>query len=147
MNGILTSQTGGPLTLLAGRDASLTGLGTDRAQYVAGAPLGAGACKNIAPCSDYINTAAFAVPATATFGNVGKGSLRGPGFLNWDFGVFKNVPLHGENMRMRFAAEFFNLTNRVNLSNPKVTVTSAAFSSIRSSGDPRIGQLALKFIF
>lgn len=36
VTGIVTAQTGGPLTVLAGRDAALTGLGTDRAQYLGG---------------------------------------------------------------------------------------------------------------
>jgi hypothetical protein len=147
VNGIVTAQTGGPLTLLAGRDSSLTGLGTDRAQYLGGPDYGAGACRNIAPCVDSLNTAAFGYPATGAFGNVGKGSLQGPGFLNWDFGLFKNIPLRGESLRLRFSAEFFNLTNRVNLNNPNVTVSAAAFGSIRGAGDPRIGQLALKLLF
>ena len=146
-NGIVTLQTGGPLTLLAGRDASLTGLGTDRAQYVSGSPYGGGACKNIAPCRDYLNTAAFGTPATGTFGNVGKGSLNGPNFRNWDLGLFKNIALRGERLSLRFQAEFFNATNRVNLSNPNQTQNAAAFGSIRGAGDPRIGQLALKLLF
>jgi hypothetical protein len=146
-NGIVTLQTGGPLTLLAGRDASLTGLGTDRAQYLGGSPLGAGACKNIAPCVDYLNTAAFGTPATGTFGNMGKGALNGPSFRNWDVGLFKNIALHGERLSLRFQAEFFNATNRVNLSNPNLTQNAAAFGSIRGASDPRIGQLALKLVF
>ena len=147
LNGIFTAQTGGPLTILAGRDASQTGLGTDRAQYLGGSAYGPGACKNIAPCVDYLNTSAFASPANGSFGNAGKSSLDGPNFLNWDVGLFKNVPLGSERLRMRFELEFFNLLNRVNLSNPNQTVSSAAFGSIREAGDPRIGQVALKLLF
>jgi hypothetical protein len=147
LTGIVTAQTGGPLTLQAGRDAALTGLGTDRAQYLGGVAYGPGACKNIAPCASYLNTASFAVPSAGNFGNVGKGALSGPNFVNWDFGLFKSIPLGREQLRLRFQAEFFNLTNRVNLSNPNVSVTAAAFGTIRGAGDPRIGQLALKLIF
>ena len=86
-------------------------------------------------------------PANGSFGNAGKGSLSGPNFLNWDVGLFKNVPLGSERLRLRFELEFFNLLNRVNLSNPNQTVSSAAFGSIRGAGDPRIGQVALKLLF
>jgi hypothetical protein len=147
VTGIVTAQTGGPLTVLAGRSAALTGLGTDRAQYLGGPAYGSGACKNIAPCVSYLTTAAFGVPSNGSWGNMGKGSLQGPNFVNWDFGLFKNIPLYNERLRLRFQAEFFNFTNRVNLSNPNVTTTAAAFATIRGASDPRIGQLALKLLF
>ena len=67
LTGIISAQTGGPLTVLAGRDAALTGLGTDRAQYLGGSAYGPGACKNIAPCVSYLNTAAFGVPANGSW--------------------------------------------------------------------------------
>ena len=43
-SGIFTVQSGGPLTILAGKDQSQTGLGTDRAVYLGGNPYGTGAC-------------------------------------------------------------------------------------------------------
>ena len=61
-------------------------------------------------------------------------------------GVFKNFPIH-EKTRLQFRAEFFNVFNKVNLSNPVSTVNAAGFGSIRNAGDPRIGQLALKLYF
>jgi hypothetical protein len=67
--------------------------------------------------------------------------------INWDGGLFKNIPLGSERLRLRFEAEFFNLLNRVNLSSPNLTVSSAAFGRIRGARDPRIGQLALKLLF
>ena len=147
LNGIFTAQTGPPLTILAGSDVSQTGLGTDRAQYIGGSAYGQGACKSIAPCVGYLNTSAFMSPAKGTFGNVGKGSLIGPNFINWDGGLFKKIPLGSERLHLRFQAEFFNLTNRVNLNTPNQTLNSAAFGSIRGAGDPRIGQLAMKLLF
>jgi hypothetical protein len=93
-----------------------------------------------------VNPAAFALPAIGTFGNVGKGSLRGPGILNWDMGVNKNFAIH-ERWTMELRAEFFNATNRVNLLAPTSSVNSAGFGSIRTASDPRIGQLAMKIKF
>ena len=88
----------------------------------------------------------FGLPAIGTYGNIGKGFLRGPNLIGWDTGIFKEFPIK-ERMRFQFRAEFFNATNRVNLNNPNVTQSAGGFGSITGAGDPRIGQLALKFQF
>ena len=94
MNGILQLQSGTPLTMLAGKDQSQTGLNRDRAVYLGGNPLGPGACGNTAPCVDLINPAAFGLPAIGQFGNTGKANLRFPGQATWDMGFFKSFPIH-----------------------------------------------------
>jgi hypothetical protein len=149
LTGILTAQSGGPITVLAGKDQSSTGIGADRAQFTGTEPYGAGACGTTGPCVNYLNPAAFALPAIGTFGNVGKGSLRGPNLVNWDTGLFKEFPLIAERLKLQFRAEFFNTLNRVNLDNPKLTFSSGGFGSIVGTGnnDPRIGQLAVKLLF
>jgi hypothetical protein len=62
-----------------------------------------------------------------------------------------------ERQTLQFRAEAFNLPNRANLSVPTSTTNSGgAFGAIRSdisgtqgltAGDPRIIQMALKFVF
>jgi hypothetical protein len=44
--------------------------------------------------------------ANFTFGDAGRNMLVGPAFLNTDFSLFKNFPIH-ESMKLRFRAEFF----------------------------------------
>jgi hypothetical protein len=146
-NGIITLQSGGPLTIVSGKDQSSTGLGSDRANYIGGNPYGTTGCSASGPCVPYLNAAAFGLPALGTFGNVGKGALRGPDLINWDTGIFKEFKVVKESTRLQFRAEFFNTTNRVNLNNPGVTSTAGGFGTITSSADPRIGQLALKLLF
>jgi len=147
VTGIVTLQSGGPLTILAGRDISSTGLNGDRAVLTGANVIGPGACRT-APCVDYLNTTAFALPAAGTFGNVGKGSFDGPGLFNWDMGALKRFALGSERFRLEFHAEFFNVFNRVNLANPNQTFTAAGFGTITGTAtEPRIGQLALKFLF
>lgn len=146
VTGILTAQSGDPLTVLAGKDQSQTGLNQDRGVLL-GNPNGAGACKNVTPCVDFLNPASFARPATGTFGNVGKGFISGPDLTTWDMGFFKDIPLRGERYRLQFRAEFFNIFNRVNFNDPTNSVSSGGFGQIRGAGDPRIGQLALKVFF
>jgi len=147
-SGIVSAQTGGPLTLEAGLDQSKTGIGYDRAVLVSrdATVYGAGACGSVAPCVSYINPKAFALPAVGTFGNVGKGTFRSPGLFNWDMGLHKSFAI-GERWNVQFRGEFFNATNRVNLNAPVAGVNSAGFGSILSAGDPRIGQTALKILF
>ncbi|MCU1261858.1 MAG: TonB-dependent receptor plug, partial [Bryobacterales bacterium] len=146
LTGIFTAQSGGPLTILAGQDTAQTGINTERAQLVSNQVRGTGACTT-APCRDYLNISAFAVPPAGAFGTVGKGFMRGPGLQNLDFGLLKNIGLHSERYRLQFHAEFFNVLNRVNLNNPNVSVVAAGFGTITGAGDPRIGQLALKLMF
>jgi len=148
---------------VAGLDRSQTALGKDRGVYLGGAPLGPGACKNAAPCVDYVNPNAFVLPATGTFGNVGKGIIRGPGLLNFDMNFSKSIPIT-ERWKLQFRAEFFNFFNRANFLDPgtgsssvgssaayaasnSVSLNGAAFGSIRAAYDPRITQLALKILF
>jgi hypothetical protein len=155
VSGLFQAQTGMPLTVVAGRDQSQTALNHDRAVIV-GSAYGTGACQNTAPCVDYLNPAAFALPATGWFGNVGKGLLRSLGQFTWDMGFSKTFSAR-ERLKVQFRAEFFNIFNRVNLNSPGATsttdttqlnqVTAAGFGSYRGASDPRIGQLALKFIF
>jgi hypothetical protein len=146
-SGILTYQTGAPLTVTAGTDLSQTGLGSDRAVLLNAANVGAGACGSSAPCANYLIPSAFGLPATGTFGNVGKGSIIGPNLINWDMGVFKEFPVVRERVRAQLRAEFFNTANRVNFNNPTTNRSSAAFGTISAAGDPRIGQWSLKWMF
>jgi hypothetical protein len=147
LTGILTLQSGGPITIVAGKDQTQTGIGADRANYLGGATYGSGACGNAVRCVNYLVPSAFGLPAIGTLGSIGKGSLRGPGLINWDMGVFKEFPLKAERLRLQFRAEFFNTTNRANFNNPNVTQSGSGFGSITSATDPRIGQLALKLLF
>ncbi len=59
---------------------------------------------------EYFNTAAF-VPATlGTFGNIGRNSLRGPGYADVDASIFKDF-LQAERIHAQFRAEAFNTLN------------------------------------
>jgi len=129
-------------------DLSGTGLLKDRAVLVAGInPRGPGGCgASSGSCINWINPAAFTTPAKGTFGNVQKGFLEGPGYADWDTGLQKYFDIT-ERYRFQFRAEYFNILNHTNLLAPVTGVSSAGFGSIKSASDPRIAQLALKFLF
>ena len=72
--------------------------------------------------------------------------MRGPGYRNLDLALIRRVPLPaGTALELR--AEVFNATNTPPLGAPNATVGAAAFGTITTAGDPRVVQLAVKFIF
>jgi carboxypeptidase family protein/TonB-dependent receptor-like protein len=86
-------------------------------------------------------------------GNLGRNTIIGPGAISMDFSILKNTPL-GENRSLQFRAEFFNLFNTPQFSQPTGTIFSGnAFSAnagrIQSTiqDSERQVQLALRFTF
>ena len=146
VTGITMAQTGGPLTILAGTDRSQSGIGFDHAQLVGQNVYTSGPCQGQAPCLNFLVPSAFALPPLGTFGNLAKGTLRGPGLFNTDLGVFKKFTIT-ERFSLQCRAEFFNVFNHVNVNNPNNTVSGAGFGQVLSARDPRIGQMALKIFF
>lgn len=148
MSGIVQLSSGPPLTITSSADLSGTSLLKDRAVGVTGIqPYGPGGCNNTTvACVNFINPGAFTTPVAGTAGNVRKGYLQGPGYADWDTGVQKIFSIT-ERYRFQFRAEYFNVLNHTNLGSPVTGVSSAGFGSIKSASDPRIAQLALKFLF
>ena len=60
---------------------------------------------------------AFQRPSFGTFGNYGRNSLFGPGYINTDFSIAKLFPIR-EATQLQFRAEAFNVFNHVNLGQP-----------------------------
>lgn len=146
-NGILSLQTGGPLTISNGADISFTGIGQDRVDIV-GDPEFSGDRSKGDRILQWFNKAAFAEPARGTFGTIGRNTLNGPGSATFDFSAFKQFPMpYSENHKLEFRGEFFNLFNRVNLGNPNTARINAQFGRITTAGDPRIVQLGLRYSF
>jgi len=152
LSGVVSAQTGRPITILSGVNNSGTGIGQDRANIVAAA-YGSGACAgNTKACKSWLIPASFVSNPTGTFGNLGKGSLRFPGLYSWDMAIAKDFSFT-ESIRLQFRAEFFNIFNRVNFDETTATGNFAKLSSkgnfgaLQQAGDPRIGQLALKLFF
>lgn len=72
----------------------------------------------------YFNPAAFSAPAAGTVGNLGRDTLTGPGYADWDVSLLKATQL-AESLRLQFRAEFFNVLNHTNLQTPNEVVFSA----------------------
>jgi hypothetical protein len=144
-NGIISLQAGRGLTITSGRDNSQSGTNQDRADVVGDWYLAPNRGRD-AVIAQWFNPAAFAQNPAGTFGASGRNIVTSPGDATIDFGVVKAIPIT-ERWKMQFRAEFFNLLNRVNLSNPNTNASSAQFGRITSAGSPRVVQLALKLSF
>lgn len=72
----------------------------------------------------YFDPAAFSAPAYGAVGNLGRDTLRAPGYADWDFSLLKSTPV-GEHASVQFRAEAFNLLNRTNLLTPNSVVFSS----------------------
>ena len=114
--------------------------------------------------AQYFNPAKFSAPAYGTVGNVGRDTLVGPGYSDWDLSLLKATKLT-ERARLQFRAEFFNILNHTNLQVPNEVVytsgptqgtvanqTAAAVVSptagvITSAATSRQIQLGLKVLF
>ena len=161
-SGLIQHHSGDALTAYYGADNSLTGLGQDRDQedftkpaYLKTVGVGNGDCKTAGKsCIAWLNPAAFGQPPQAGagtgFGNVVKGTLRGPGFTNWDGAMIRVFPVYRET-NMEFRAEYFDVLNHTELSNPSMSTplsTSTTFGTITGTqGGPRIAQFSLKYTF
>jgi hypothetical protein len=144
-NGILSLQSGLPFSVMSGRDNSFTGLNRDRADLI-GNPYLATDRPRAQLVNQYFNPAAFTFNAIGTPGTAGRDILRGPGFANLDASLFKSFQIR-EHHQIQFRAEAFNLLNRPNFNSPGATVGTPGIGKILSTYDPRITQLALKYLF
>ncbi|MBI2819307.1 MAG: TonB-dependent receptor [Acidobacteria bacterium] len=160
LNGIVTLKSGQPFTLTVGTPSALSGLvGGRRPNVVSGvAPVvwgDPGESSDPTGQDRYFDpTAGFANPSdTRALGNLGRHTMIGPGVANFDFGLNKNIPLT-EAMRLQFRAEFFNLLNHANFSNPSSSLYNGSGVPSGNAGvidstttKPREIQFGLKLLF
>jgi Carboxypeptidase regulatory-like domain/TonB-dependent Receptor Plug Domain len=98
--------------------------------------------------AQWLNTAAFTVPAPGTFGNLGRDTLRSDWFKNLDLSLFKQFPIT-ESKRLEFRFETFNLTNTPVWNVPDVNISDGKlFGTISSTANTaRQLQFGLKLYF
>jgi hypothetical protein len=134
--------SGGFLTMSTNQDRALNGVAAQRVNQLMLNPYGN---KTV---SNYLNPAAFALPAIGTFGNVTVGSIAGPGLWQFDTALSRTFQIR-EAQKVEFRAEAFNITNSMRMDINKLTTiyNSSNFGQVTGALDPRIMQFALKYFF
>jgi len=94
----------------------------------------------------YLNSAAFQIPAAGTYGNLGYDAIKGPLFDNWDVALQRNIPIH-EQIGAEFRAEMFNAPNHLSPFGVSATLGSSTFGQITSTTDPRTMEFVLRIKF
>ena len=125
----VTLQSGQPFTLNynAEDDYSGGGDGYDRPDVVG--PI----VYNYSDPNNFLNLSSFAmpctnngtisgaaadcVPGTRHYGNLGRNALQGPPFKQWDLAIYKDTKIT-ERVSVQLRADFFNILNHPNFSNP-----------------------------
>jgi len=146
-NGILTLRSGSPFNVNLFDDYNGTGEFFPRPDLVGDPYAGTSAPDKflnlsafkvpctLDPAGD--GSAASCIPGTQHFGNLGRNSLIGPNYKNFDFSIFKTTKIN-DRVSMQFRAELFNVFNHPNFSSPLLPGFSvdASFNGI----DPVTGR-------
>ena len=158
LTSVALARTGFPVNVLVNRSAASTPDGNStnqRPDLVPGVSVTPPGGKSI---GEWINPAAFAVPANGTWGDAPRNIARGPGAWQIDFGVARSIRL-SERAHLEFRSEFFNIFNHPQYGLPNATFGVPGFGSITQtvntttpvspvgSGTPRQIQFALRLAF
>jgi hypothetical protein len=111
LNGIVSLFSGVPLNITSGANTLglESGASTQRPNLVPGVPI----YLHTSDPTQYLNPAAFALPAAGQNGTLGRGVIRSPGIKNVDFSINKNWQVI-ERVHLQFRAEMFNIFNHTN---------------------------------
>jgi Carboxypeptidase regulatory-like domain/TonB dependent receptor len=153
LNGIFTAMSGTPFTVFDSNDVSLQGQAPEISGFSSNRPNVVGN-PNSGPrtAAQWFNVSAFQPiiqdpnSPVQQFGNEGRNSVQGPGYVNWDFSAFKNIRLT-ESKQLQFRGELFNVLNHTNFRLPVSDIESPTFGQIQSDVSQRKIQVALKFLF
>jgi hypothetical protein len=143
LGSIVNMQSGGPFTVLTqANTTNVFSAGGQRANVLRDGNLP----SDQRTIARWFDTEAFAAPAAYTFGNAGRGILRGDGRINFDISINKVVHVR-EGMTLTIRGDFFNLFNHPDFGLPNRTLGAPNFGSISDATSARSIQLGLRLAF
>ena len=143
VNAVVTVQSGAPFTVNLGQDNANIGSGpAQRPDQIGDPTLPVGQRS----AAQWFNTGAFALQDPFTFGSAGRNSVFAPGLANVDLSIVKGWYV-GEQGRLEFRWEIFNLLNRANLDVPNRVFGTPNFGRIFSAQHAREMQFGLRYSF
>ncbi|MBK9169892.1 MAG: TonB-dependent receptor [Bryobacterales bacterium] len=146
-SGIVTAQSGSPVTATAGQNRAFDGTfcaGSYHPDIVGQIQRDHSSRADM--IGEFFNRSAFALPAIGTYGTAARGMFSGPAFVNTDFAILKDIAVT-ESARFQLRGEFTNLLNQVNFNNPVASVVNAQYGRINGAQAGRNVQVALKFMW
>jgi hypothetical protein len=156
LSAIGTSQTGLPFNVTIDRsNGSVPGDfaigGAERPNYVYGVSL---TPPGGSTPQEWVNPAAFSIPVSGTFGNLGRNAFRARRISEVELGLSKDVS-PSERIRVRLRADVFNVWNRAQYGAPNADLSQTNFGLITTTisnyatgrGTPREFQLSAKISF
>jgi hypothetical protein len=152
LSGISTFASGEPIQLSESDDRSLSGTFGGPIDTPSAANNGSKLYVNRNPRNpndSYFNPNYFVAESLGQIGNVSRRFFIGPGILNSDLALLKTTDLW-ETTKIQFRAEAFNVFNHAQFNNPSGNFNNSGqggFGYVTSARDPRIMQVALKFLF
>lgn len=81
--------------------------------------------------NEWLNTAAFFNPAPGYFGDAARGSITGPGVVNFDMAFYKNSHIK-ERHPFQFRVELFNIFNHTNFSGVQTAYGPGILAKLRA---------------
>jgi Carboxypeptidase regulatory-like domain/TonB dependent receptor len=144
INGITIIQSGLPFNVTIPTDTANIGINGIQRPNLIGTPQSNCGGSVLTNC---ITASSFALPTQYTFGNAGRNLLHGPGTVNTDLSLFKNIPIR-ESVKAQLRFEAFNVFNTPQFNNPQAVFGTPQFGSITStSHDNRQIQVAAQITF
>lgn len=157
LSGVFEAQSGQPFTILTGVDTNGNGAGGDRPNYN---PNGAftkdPVTGNLRTFTNDRLTGRYYVPVVGANGlpianslgngNLGRNTLRGQGYSNWNLSLMKRVKLT-ETKMIQLRADALNVFNQKYFGNPVSNMNSLDFGRNLNDGGNRSLTLGAKFTF
>jgi hypothetical protein len=161
LGGLFTHYSGSPFSITSSATSCNCPGNTQTANQVLPSVSYAGSGLGGQP---YFNPLAFAPVTTASFGNSGFDTLRGPGSTNLDLNIFRDFRIT-ERVRAQVRGEVFNISNTPHFSNPASNLSNLqlnADGSVKNLNgydtitgvnplgrliDPRYFRFGLRFMF
>ena len=94
----------------------------------------------------WFNPNSFAPETPGVIGNSGENFFHGPGLNNWTVGIYKDTKIT-ESTKIELRFEFFNFFNHTQFTTVGGDINSSTFGRSTNARDPRLIQLAAKFVF
>jgi hypothetical protein len=143
LSGILAVRSGTPVDI-TGTSATNTvtqGSANKPNQTAEPAILG-----GLGPGQLWFDTSVFVNPAPFTFGNVGRNTVRGPKYINYNATLARRFTF-GERFGLQAQMTVFNVTNTAHFNDPSGSFTGGTFGQSTSTFGERQIRFGLKFTY